>query len=542
MAPLSVNEVLVNCAGQEQIYRCRARRVGNARRARGAPVITTPHTQLRTQALVVLVGVVALGAVVFGAVRALDSAGWVGVPLLVMAIVGSTILFLIPVEWLPATAVVMFAVIPDKLTPSNGTFGTIPLVTFVIVIWVVRRLLLQQGTTAAVSGGRRISGARAFALLAATFFLIWLIVTTIGSQAVSTSTTWTICFVASAMLVMLVPSAATEARLLREAWIRVGFWFGVYAAIEVALGSSPLYGPLYRAVGAESVQHWSVYRAEVGFGHPIWAGAFFAPAAILGLVYWLQTGRLKYLIFGAGAAVGVVSTVTRGSIGAIGIAIGAAVVIVALFTTRRSLWRIFGSIVGTAMAAVAVLVVSPLAERAQSVEGTLSTGARDLGTTVALKAAADSAFLGAGPGTSGISGRRYSDIVIESSILQLLISVGIPGVILFFGIVTALVINALRVQDVAAAAALVAFVIAISSFNSLDAIRSQHLLLGLLFLICLFPSTPLPRPPRPSPHRSDHFDVRPRTSPLLAAARSTALVSATPSAYSPSSFSPSAKT
>ena len=97
-------------------------------------MITTPHTQLRTQALVVLVGVVALGAVVFGAVRALDSAGWVGVPLLVMAIVGSTILFLIPVEWLPATAVVMFAVIPDKLTPSNGTFGTIPLVTFVIVL------------------------------------------------------------------------------------------------------------------------------------------------------------------------------------------------------------------------------------------------------------------------------------------------------------------------------------------------------------------------------------------------------------------------
>lgn len=482
--------------------------------------MTTPHVQWRISALIVVIGVAVLVGVVFGSINFLESAGWAGVPLLAVVIVAATVLFLVPVEWLPAAAVILFAVVPDKLTPSGGVFGTIPPMALIMVIWVFRRLVLQQGAAAARAQlprgeTHRVAGPRAFALLAAGFLLIWIVITTVRSVAVSTSITWTVCFIASALLVFVVPSAFAEARMLREAWIRVGFWFGLYAAIEVTLQSSPLYGPLYRVLGLTSVQHWSVYRAEVGFGHPIWAGAFFTPAAILGIVYWLQTGRTKYLVFGAGAAIGVVSTVTRGSIAAIGIAIGAAVVVVTLFTVRRSLGRILGAIVGSLLAAVAVLVASPLAERTQSAEGAISTGARDLGTEMGLRAAEAAGYLGGGPGTSGILGRRYTDVVIESSLLQLLISIGIPGLLLFLGVVAALVINALRVQDVAAAAALVAYVIAISSFNSIDAIRSEHLLLGLLFLICLFPLAPIPRPPRPALPQKDHFDVRPSTSPLL---------------------------
>ena len=80
------------------------------------------------------------------------------------------------------------------------------------------------------------------------------------------------------------------------------------------------------------------------------------------------------------------------------------------------------------------------------------------------------------------------DFVIENSGLQLLISVGIPGLALMVILIAALVINSLKANDIASAAALVAYVICILGFNAIDAIRGMHLLIGLLVLITLNPT------------------------------------------------------
>ncbi len=468
-----------------------------------------------TPAIIIAIGLMAGAVLVPVAIRLFDDLGRPAIPLIAFLFVGVTALFLIPVTWLPAAAIVLFAVIPDQLTPGDGVFSALPMITAVVVIWVLRRVVLRQGHDASPSV--RLTAPRAYAVLAAVFFLIWTVFTTVMSDTLAFSISWIISITLGAFLVMLVPNAHTEARLLREAWIITGFAVGIYAGIEIALGRSPLFDPIYSAFGDPVNQHWSVYRAVASFGHPIAAGAYLAPAAVLGIVRWLETGRMRYLVFGGGAAIGVVATVTRGSIAALAIGLLAAVLGILLFGVQRSVWRLGLFTVGGALAAFVVLRYSPLAERTASSESAGSTVAREIGFETALKASEFTGWLGSGAGTSGITGRLFNPIVIESSVLQLMISVGIPGLALFLLVVGALLVNSLRGRDVASAAAILTFIIAISNFNAIDAVRSLHLLIGLLFLLGLFPEAP------PALTKSTTF-LRPAVgwrsaSPLLAPAR-----------------------
>lgn len=476
--------------------------------------MTYLRSRLVSAALVGAVAIVVLVTMVTGAIFVLGDSGWAAVPILGVVAVAAATLFLIPVAWLPAAAILLFAVVPERITPTVGVFAAVPPITFVIVIWVFRRVILQQSDPVDRAHRLRITAPRAFAMLAAAALLVWSVVSIARSPNSVTSISWTVAFTCSVLLVMLVPSAVKEAALLREAWIRVGFVFGLYATLELALQGSPVYGTLYDALGLKSVQHWSVYRSEVSFGHPISAGAFLAPAAVLAIAAWLQFGRKRHLLFGLGSALGVVATVSRGSIAALGAGIGLAVALFLLLPGPRSPWRVATAIAGGALAGVLVLVASPLGERAASLESARSTESRDASTTLALRAANDSGWFGTGAGTSGLIPQGSESLLVESSLLQILVSLGLPGLALFCFVVLSLSVNALRQRDIAAATALITFVIAISSFNSIDAIRSQHLLLGLLFLICLFPAA------RPTPSRRNmvaRFGWDSRPSPYLAA-------------------------
>lgn len=475
--------------------------------------MTYLRSRLVSAALVVAVVIVVLLTMVASAIFLLGDSGWAAVPLLGVVAVAAASLFLIPVAWLPAAAILLFAVVPERITPSDGVFAAVPPITFVVVIWVFRRVVLQQSDPLDRAHRLRITAPRAFAMLAAAALLVWSVVSIARSPNSVTSMSWTVAFTCSALLVMLVPSAAKEAALLREAWIRAGFVFGLYAMLELALQGSPLYGTLYNALGLESVQHWSVYRSEVSFGHPISAGAFLAPAAVLAVAAWLQFGRKRHLLFGIGSALGVVATVSRGSIAALGAGIALAVALILVISRPRSPWRFATAIAGGALAGVLVFVASPLGERSESVESARSTESRDAGTALALRAADDSGWFGTGAGTSGLIPQGSESLVIESSLLQILVSLGLPGLALFCFVVLSLTVNALRQRDIAAATALITFVVAISGFNSIEAIRSQHLLLGLLFLICLFPAA-RPAPPRRNMVAQFGWDSRP--SPYLA--------------------------
>ncbi|MGL4340274.1 MAG: hypothetical protein ACRCSP_07620 [Rhodoglobus sp.] len=416
--------------------------------------------------------------------------GWPGLLTACAALVMLGVCLAVPVHWLPAMALVFFVIIPRAVVPSPGLLKAIPAFSIIMLIWVIRRLLMS--VTRAESSRLVLPPRRSLIVivvqLSAAFFVLWALILSSASPARSTSFAWMASFVVGALIPLLVLDARREAHLVRTAWMICGGAMGGYAVIELVLGQSPLYGALYSALGVPSIQHWSVYRAEASFHHPLYAGAFLSAAAAIAIGHWLTHDRRSSLILGLLSAVGVAATVSRGSILATGIAVGLAVV-AAIFTEgRRLVPRLIVVMVLAVAAVFGLLNFAALTSRTDSTEAELSEGARDLGVIIALRAAAAAQWLGSGPGTSGISARKFDDVVIENSALQLLISVGIPGLSFIALLVAALVINSLKSRDLASAAGLIAYTVSILGFNAIDAIRGMHLLVGLLFLITLNPA------------------------------------------------------
>lgn len=476
----------------------------------------TPTRASLTLVPLAAVGVVGATAV---AVRFLSDSGWEILAALVAATVFGATMFLLPVGWLPAAAVVAFAVVPNRLVPSESIFNALPPVSLILAIWVFRRLVLgQRPPTGGLPAPTTPPALRIGAWIAAAAFLAWALLTALRSEYSDTGFSWLSSFTIGMLIPLLVPDARAEARALRSTWLVVGAIAGAYAAVEVVLQGSPLWGTLYDALGYGSSQHWSVYRAEVSFGHPLFAAAFLAPPALLGIGGWLGSGRAWHLVAGLVAAVGVVATVSRGAI--LAVALGAALALVLALTVipRRPGRRVAQLTALAVVGGIGVLNFPALTARMDSLDAARSSEARDIATGVAMQAAANAGWLGSGPGTSGISGREIYDVVIENSLFQLLISVGIPGLVLFLALVALLALAAVRRGDVAAAAAMAGYLVVITGFNAIDAVRALHLVLGLLVILTLHgaPAPRLDRPPLfPRSPEETRFEIASGPSRLL---------------------------
>jgi hypothetical protein len=440
-----------------------------------------------------------LGAVLFTfgasviAPRFLPLVGPAIVPAILVALLGIGFLMVVPVATLPVIALVIYCLVPAKILPSEGPLGALPATTILLVVWVMRRILLDNKPLQRLTRKARADAGdgpapapwRAAAVISAVAFLLWAIFALVRSVEVQTSAGWLISFTCGALLPLLIANASKEAEYLRKTWIVLGAVLGVYAVVEAALRANPLWGTLYSAIGAEDSQHWSVYRAEVGFGHPLIASLFFAAAACLALGNWLTTNAKWTLLAAALSAFGLAATVSRGAILAGGIAL-VFCALAALFFHGEKRWNRF-ALVGF-LGVVGLIGLSQfgaLTDRNDSAEAVLSAGARDTGIWVAQQAAALTNYIGSGPGTSGITGRLFDDVVIENSGLQLLISVGIPGLLFFLGIIGSAFFHALSRRAAGEASALLAYSICIAGFNAIDALRPMHLLLGVLLIITL---------------------------------------------------------
>lgn len=427
----------------------------------------------------------------------------VAVVALVVVALGVAVLLSVPVRLMPAAALVVFAVFPAQLQPDQGVGNVLRPALLVLYVWVLRRWWSTSGSgdPQAVLGphpARRVFLPHLVTYLAVVLLAVWTAMTLSWSIVPTTSTAWTTVFLASCFLPLLVLDARAEVAAMRTALLWVGAVLGAYAVVEQALRTSPLYGAVYSLLGAAAREPWAVYRSEASFGHPLWAGAFFVVPASLGLVSWLQTGRTRDGVLGALAALGVVMTVSRGSLLALGAGLAVGVLLVCFAAARPAAKRLLGVAPLGLIAFAGLSVFQPLAERSGSEESGLSAGVRERAVVVALRAAEQSDWLGTGPATSGVTGRTITDIVIENSLLQLLMSVGLPGLLLFLLVVGAACLAAISRCDLAAAAALVAYVAAITGFNSLDAVRSMHVMIGFLLLLALHgvPSPPARGAPR----------------------------------------------
>ncbi|MDJ0338178.1 O-antigen ligase family protein [Cryobacterium sp. PH31-O1] len=424
--------------------------------------------------------------------RFVTGLGIIVLPLTLLAFIGVATLFLVPAHILPAVALVTFALIPARVLPQDGPIGALPLTTMIIVIWAVRRLLPAKADAGTVTPPAPFrSATRYFALL----FLAWTLFTLVRTTDLQASLGWMISFSAAVLLPLCIGTSTREAYWIRRTWLLLGAWLGAYAVLEGVLRFNPVWGTLFSLLGLTDHQHWSVYRADASFGHPLFAALFFAVACALAIGVWLRENSKPALVASVFSGLGLVATVSRGAILSAAIAIGFAYAVSLVLRGEKRWGKFVLLAVLMVIAVIGLFQFDAFTARNNSVEAELSSQARDLGVWVSLQAANFTGWIGSGPGTSGITGRLFNEVTIENSLLQLLISIGLPGVALFLLMIGSAIAHALSRRAVGAAAALVAYTVCIAGFNAIDALRPMHLLLGCLLILALNPMRTDAAPP-----------------------------------------------
>jgi hypothetical protein len=476
------------------------------------------------QALFIGTAAATVVAVSLLAPRYVSEFGIIVVPLALLAFAAVAVLLLVPVEVLPALALTVFALLPARLLPQDGPLGALPVTTIILVVWAGRRIFLGQGNdtdtirAGALSNPPEREPFKAAAVISGALFLVWAAFSLIRSIDFQASAGWLISFTAGALLPLIVGRATREAIWIRRTWLMLGGWLGAYAVVEAALQTNPLWGNLYAVLGVTDAQHWSVYRAEASFGHPLFAALFFAVACAMAVGIWLTHHSRWTLAAGIFSGLGLVASVSRGAMlgGAVAVMVAYLVSLVISGEKRwgRFAWLAVLGVVGI----VGIFQFDAFTSRNESTEAALSSGARDTGVWVAGQVADLTNWLGSGAGTSGISGRLFDDVVIENSLLQLLMSVGLPGLILFVGFIGAAFLHALSRGAVGDMAGLLAYAICISGFNAIDALRPMHLLLGCLIILTLNPGVGVSLNPgaRVAPDRALRRAAAPTRTPLPA--------------------------
>jgi polysaccharide biosynthesis protein PslJ len=422
------------------------------------------------------VGLVVLTLSVLSRQAVIVSLGVLGVLILI-------VLVALPVQVLPAVALGVTVVIPDRVTD----YWTSPLVTpgtLVLIVWLVRRVVVRGPAEARVLRGR--SRLRNGVLVLSVLLGVLMVPLVVISPTKQISVAWFFTYVIAVLAPQLIPNTEREARLLGRALPWLGFVAAAYAVVQSQLESNPIYTPIYEALGKVDNQHWAVYRADSSFGHPLVAGLFFAVTLAFCVGRWLEARQRRFTVLALVSALGVVSTVSRGSYVAAAVTILALLVIV-LLTQSRGRLRLLVVLASLAVGAYLAVNSDAFVERSLSTEAISSFSARSNLPLITLETARAYHWLGGGLGDSQFLAAQFNfqGLPIENSYFQLLIGVGAPGLVLFLGILVLASIAGVRNGNLGACGGLLAYALAISGFAALDSRRGLMLVLGVLIWLCL---------------------------------------------------------
>lgn len=386
-------------------------------------------------------------------------------------------LFVIPVRVLPTVALVMTVFLPYRLLHAAGFTVSTP-ITLILGVWALRKAIAHREP----SQSRRALSVAVPAIL----LLVCAVLHTVVSARVTMSLGWTVTFALAVAIPLLVRDARADTKLLGSAFGAVAAVAAAVALGQAALHANPLYDAAYTALGLPSVQHWEVYRVDGSFGHPLNAGLFFSVALAFSAGRWVETRRRRFAANALLQAVALAFTVSRSAYIAAGV--GVLFVVVAGLLSARGLSRGRSLLIvaGFGLFALITLQSSLFVERATSAEAASSTQARDALLQISLDAAGSTNWLGGGvaAGTIVAEPFNYLRLPIENAYLQLLLGIGVPGLILFVWLITAAVVRAWRRCDVAAAGACVAFATGVAGYAAMDTNMNVLALLGLVLLLC----------------------------------------------------------
>jgi hypothetical protein len=411
--------------------------------------------------------------------------------------IGAVVLFLVPRNALPAVALWLLVLVPVGYMDLPRMFGryATPAVA-VMAIWMIRVAFAQRTNLSprlAIRGWLIVVPIFGL-LLASTFF---------SEVDTARSLAWMavliICVVAPALLGQTSLDDAWPT--VRWTFAGIGLFLGVLAIVEYFFHLNP-WTALFRSDVNE--QAFSFVRAKTSFGHPLITSTV-ASVTLVVCVFSSGKGRQwPYWIGAAGALIAVILSVSRG--GAIALAFAALIGMISLVSrTGQSGGRRRGRLMSVLLAAtfLASVAWSPLlSERIQTSGANKSADYRFTLLENSVNIVADSPILGVGPGTSEVVYQGLYGWGIESSALQLIVSIGIPAFLLFCLGVGVVVRVAMRRSRAGVAAGIVAFFVAITGFNAVNSNPALLALAAPLIFCAVVPS-------RHSDPRSDDRQVHP---------------------------------
>ena len=396
------------------------------------------------------------------------------------------------VERLPALALAAFVLVPRWLFP-DGMVADLGPAPFIIGIWGV--LAIASSTRRSVWYLSALPAQRLLGFLALGS-LVWILISRYASEY--QPTVWVVGFALAAVVPTLVVATVAEQRRLVHMWIFVGAVLGALLPLEHLTRQALVYGTIRSATGVDIVQRWSVYRSTGPFEHPLYAATFLAVASALGLGYWLRTGSRWSLVAAIMSSAGLVATVSRGAMLAVALSVIFLLLASLRGTAQGSSSRavLLGAALGVAGAVVPVIAI--VSSRLGSGEAATSGLARTRLIGEAAELSSIAGVFGSGPGTSSRFAAQYTPLVLESSWLQLWISLGVVGLIAVSLQLVSPFFVALQRGRRYIAAAIGCFLICISGFNAIDDVPALLALFGLLCLLggALDYDEPDPKPSR----------------------------------------------
>ncbi len=409
-------------------------------------------------------------------VEASPRSAFVSATLALLFIGFGVLAILLPREWLPAASLLVFALAPKRLLPD--ALGDIHPASILLFVWVIRTQF--NGQRREQSRGNRIT----IVLGYVAFF--WTLVSSAFSIDIVNSLVWVGVFVATVIFVIGNGLTEKENKLLTQTWLVAGSVLGSYAVVEAVLKRNPLYGPIYSVFGDDG-QHWETYRSTATLGHPLFAGMFLTVAAAMAVSRLIDGFKLIRVLAVIACVGGMIATLSRGAILALAIATLFGFAVAVSRNARRRLTIVL-SFSALALVGVAFVSASPdILGRFSSDEATGSLDQRVRTIGIVVDALGRAVATGAGPGNAALSlGDQILSLrYIENSFLQILLGLGVIGLILVLALLLSAFVQSWRRGDTLGVMQLVSFVVAIAGYNALDDQRVTITLLGLVLAMSM---------------------------------------------------------
>lgn len=418
-------------------------------------------------------------APVAGAVLAAEPVATLGAgALLVLVLVAASL----PAPVLPALALVVAVLVPWTYLVDFGHAALLSPANVVMGVFVVRSAPTMSARQ------RWAVGALAAHLLALA------VLVAPGSRAVAVL--WAALYLLLAAACLQRGEAVVG---LVRAWVVTSGLVGLYAVLERAAGGNPL-GVVFTATQYPVEQVWSTYRVTTTLGHPLVNGTFLAAGGALALSALLHGGSRWLLAALAGSVAGVALTGSRGAVLALVVGCAAAA---ALAPRGRGQWQRAATGAGVALGLSGLAALS-LAPRLASDEARYSSQTRLAVLEAAVGRFTSGGWLGAGPGGSESAllgfASTLGDAPIESSPLQLALSLGLPGALAAAALLAVVLVRARRTSPHGAVLVL-ALVVAGATFNLLEG-YAAHIGVFAAALACAVRGD-ASAPARPAEHGAD---------------------------------------